>query len=452
MAEQKYSVLEKLGAGGMAEVWKGKASSLRGFEKLVAIKRILPGLAKDKQFTSMFLDEAKLALHLNHANIVQTFDIGVSARTYFIVMEWVDGMNLKEVLDNATASSRRIVVREAIYVVIEICKGLAHAHRRADADGNPLNIVHRDISPPNVLLSREGEVKIVDFGLAKAATQVNKTDPGMVKGKFSYLSPEAAFGKTVDYRADIFSAGLILYEMLAGKRAFQGENDLETVKQVRACKIPDARLDNDEVDDRLQEILAKSLAPDPDDRYLSALDMAHDLTLYLFARQLPVTSDDIAQMTAEALGMAAQRRAKPNLSSVFSPETANLESIGEELQKLTSIEDLERAEFQPMSLRGETAGVDAIDPRGWMSELLTEPTDPQEDPVKEKRKRLSQNRVKVTLSRAIVRRADQLGVDPTDPKRSRSAILADALERGLQQLEAEHRARTSAENGEHASP
>ena len=222
MAQQRYSIVSKLDAGGMAEVWKGKATSLRGFEKLVAIKRVLPDLAKKDTFINMFLDEARLSLHLNHANVVQTFDIGTSDGAYFIVMEWVDGVNLKGVIESVKLSGDRIPLEQAVFISVEVCKGLYHAHRRHTPDGQPLNIVHRDISPPNLLISREGEVKLVDFGLAKAATQALVTDQGMIKGKFSYLSPEAAWGKPVDERADIFAVGALLWEMLAGRRLFEG--------------------------------------------------------------------------------------------------------------------------------------------------------------------------------------------------------------------------------------
>ena len=222
MADQRYTIVQKIDSGGMAEVWKGKASSLRGFEKLVAIKRVLPSLSRNKKFISMFLDEARLSLYLNHANVVQTFDIGMAENAYFIVMEWVDGTNLKGLMSVASELGFRIPPEQAVFITIEVCKGLSHAHNRKDPKGRPLAIVHRDVSPPNVLLSREGEVKLVDFGLAKAASQITSTDPGIVKGKFSYLSPEAAHGQTVDGRADVFSAGIVLWEMLAGRKPFDG--------------------------------------------------------------------------------------------------------------------------------------------------------------------------------------------------------------------------------------
>lgn len=294
MAQQKYSIIHKLDAGGMAEVWKGKATSLRGFEKLVAIKRVLPNLAKKETFIRMFLDEARLSLHLNHANVVQTFDIGASEEAYFIVMEWVDGVNLKGVLENLKLNGERIPLEQSIFIITEICKGLYHAHRRCTPDNQPLNIVHRDVSPPNLLISREGEVKLVDFGLAKAATQALTTEQGMVKGKFSYLSPEAAWGKPVDERADIFAVGALLWEMLAGRKLFEGKTNRETLLMIREAKIPSIDPYNPYVDEILMRIIYKALAKDPDDRYSNARDLGQDLSNYLFQNRLMVTNYDIA--------------------------------------------------------------------------------------------------------------------------------------------------------------
>src|SRR3954451_18131191 len=221
MADNRYRITERVAAGGMAEVFRGVAESLQGFKKNIAIKRILPSLTKNKKFVAMFLDEARLSLSLQHANIVQVFDIGHADDTYFIVMEYVDGVDLKALIEWRRRINRRIPVANVLYIITEICKGISYAHEFLSPDtGKPLGIVHRDISPPNVLLSKQGEIKVVDFGLAKATSQVEGTDPGVVKGKMSYLSPEAARGEEVDSRADIFSVGILLYEMLTGKRLF----------------------------------------------------------------------------------------------------------------------------------------------------------------------------------------------------------------------------------------
>src|SRR5262249_25066947 len=239
MAEkQRYRITERLDAGGMAEVFRGVAESIQGFRKNVAIKRILPNLTKNKRFIAMFLDEARLSLHLQHANVVHVFDIGVADGTYFIVMEYVDGANLKTVGESLKRQGRRMPVSHTLYIMMEVCKGLGDAHGLADENGRPLGIVHRDISPPNILISKMGEVKLVDFGLAKAASQVEDTEPGVVKGKFSYLSPEAASGRDVDHRADIFAVGILLYELLTGKRLFFGETGYQTVELGRQGRRP----------------------------------------------------------------------------------------------------------------------------------------------------------------------------------------------------------------------
>ena len=226
MPESRYRITERIAAGGMAEVFKGVAESLQGFRKNVAIKRILPNLTKNQKFVTMFLDEARLSLFLQHANIVQVFDIGRADDTYFIVMEFVDGVDLKAILEWRRRIRKRLTVGQTLYMIMEVCKGLAYAHDLLNPEtGRPLGIVHRDISPANVLISRNGEIKLADFGLAKAASQVEATDPGVVKGKMSYLSPEAARGENVDHRADIFAVGILLYEALTSKRLFYGESD-----------------------------------------------------------------------------------------------------------------------------------------------------------------------------------------------------------------------------------
>lgn len=366
MAQQKYSIISKLDAGGMAEVWKGKATSLRGFEKLVAIKRVLPDLAKKDNFINMFLDEARLSLHLNHANVVQTFDIGTSDGAYFIVMEWVDGMNLKGILESIKLNGDRIPLEQAVFIGVEVCKGLYHAHRRHTPDGQPLNIVHRDISPPNLLISREGEVKVVDFGLAKAATQALPTDQGMIKGKFSYLSPEAAWGKPVDERADIFAVGALLWEMLAGRRLFEGASNRDTVLMIREAQVPSLEAFNPYVDQELMNIIWRSLAREPDDRYSTTKQLGQDLNAYLFKQQLTVSNFDIAELVEATISdREKDKRLEPEWLD-------DLGQVEEQLIQFTSLEDLQRMSFRSVSEESNIRNVNLLqgeDPRGWAQEL-----------------------------------------------------------------------------------
>ena len=282
MSENRYSIIEQIDVGGMAEVWRGRAESLQGFQKQVAIKRVLPHLAANTQFLDMFLDEARVSLHLNHANIVQTFDVVQAKDSYFIVMEWIDGLNLRKILELLNRSQERLSIPETVYIAAEACKGLSHAHDLVDTDGKPLNIVHRDVSPPNILISKEGETKIVDFGLAKAASQLASTDPGVVKGKFSYISPEAAYGNPVDRRTDVFSMGTVLWEMITGTKLFKGDNDLETIKLVRRCEVPPINSVDRRVDEQLASIVMRALEKDPNQRFQSCEDMSQALVRYHF--------------------------------------------------------------------------------------------------------------------------------------------------------------------------
>lgn len=301
MSRPRYEIVERIDVGGMAEVFRGKAVSLDGYEKQVAIKRVLPQLAADAKFVNMFLDEARVSLALSHANIVSVFDVSRAGETYFIVMEYVDGANLKTLMELARASQRPFPIAVAVRIGIEVCKALAYAHERKDSDGSLLRIVHRDVSPPNILISREGEVKITDFGLAKAASQMESTDPGFVKGKYGYLSPESADGQEVDGRSDIFSLGVILWELLAGRRLFQGDNDLETLQRVKQARIPGLAPLCADLHPELEAIVRRALAGDRDRRYATARDFGTDLNRFLFATGLSVDSYDVAQYLDFAL-------------------------------------------------------------------------------------------------------------------------------------------------------
>lgn len=316
----------------MAEVFRGVAESIQGFKKNVAIKRILPSLTKNEKFVAMFLDEAKLSLYLQHANIVQVFDIGVSDASYFLVMEYVDGCNLKAMIDRYKQKNKRFELAHAMYIVMECCKALNYAHHLENPESHDqLNIVHRDISPPNILLSKMGEIKLVDFGLAKANSQIESTDPGVVKGKFSYLSPEAASGLDVDHRADLFAMGIILWEMFTGRRLFYGDTDYQTVELVRQARIPSIAAINPEVEPELEQIVRKSLARDPDDRYASAADMGDALAQFLFSRRMKVTARDIAALVRDTqLERMRKRSAEPKQSLIDA-------LIQDEVAKVTSL-------------------------------------------------------------------------------------------------------------------
>ncbi|MBA2665130.1 MAG: serine/threonine protein kinase [Bradymonadaceae bacterium] len=333
MAQPRYQVIERIDAGGMAEVFKANSTSLQGFQKLVAIKRILPNLTQNQRFVRMFLDEAKVSLHLNHTNTVHVFDLGIADGTYFIVMEFVDGTNLKNIVEHLNQQQRALPVEQAVFVAIEVCKGLTHAHDKLDQAGRHLGIVHRDISPPNVLISRSGEVKITDFGLAKAKSQVEITDPGVVKGKFGYLSPEAALGEEVDERTDIFAVGILLWEMLAGRRLFLGETDFETLQQVRSATVPSLSTLRKDVPPELERVLAMALERDSAKRFQTSKSFAQALAKFMYSYGRVVTSYDIAHHVLEYMDKRGNRERTERDAAVDA-------AVQQELNRIVSLEQI----------------------------------------------------------------------------------------------------------------
>ena len=294
----KYYLIEKLAVGGMAEIYKAKTFGVDGFEKLLAIKRILPHCAADKDFITMLIDEAKLSVLLSHANIVQVYDLGKIGDDYFISMEYIHGVNLRDIVYRCRESQRPVSAEIAVYIISEVSKGLDYAHRKSDLSGQPLNIVHRDISPQNILISYEGEVKIVDFGIAKAAMNISHTMAGILKGKIAYMSPEQALGKAIDYRTDIFSTGILLYEMLTNTRLFTGESQFEVLKKIRTSRIDAASLPAS-IPEALREVVAKVLAYRPEDRYQTAADLQIELTKYLYSTYLDFSPRKLAAFVKE---------------------------------------------------------------------------------------------------------------------------------------------------------
>ena len=363
----RYTITERLDQGGMAEVFRGVAESIQGFKKSVAIKRILPNLTKNPKFVSMFLDEAKLSLYLQHANIVQVFDISKTPdAAYFLVMEYVDGCNLKSLIERQKQRGKRIEIAHAIYVMIECCKGLNYAHNLENPETmEPLGIVHRDISPPNILLSKNGEIKLVDFGLAKANSQIESTDPGVVKGKFSYLSPEAASGLEVDNRADVFAVGIILWELFTGRRLFYGDTDYQTVELVRQARVPSIAALNPEIEPELEAVVRKALARDPDERYQSAADIGDALAQYLFSRRMKVTARDIANLVRDTqIELMRKRSSEPKESLIDA-------LIQDEVAKLTSLVGDEAEADGPKLAEGSVSldPKEFIDTSSWASDL-----------------------------------------------------------------------------------
>ena len=276
----KYILLERISVGGMAEVFKAKSFGVKGFAKIIAIKKILPQLAEDGQFVEMFVNEAKTSVQLSHANICQTFDLGREGNDHFIAMEYISGRDLLSLHNYFRRTRVRMPVHLVVYIATKMCEGLDYAHRRRGPDGEPLGIVHRDVSPQNVIVSYDGGVKIIDFGIAKArARKTQETQAGVLKGKFGYMSPEQIEGAhEIDHRSDIFAIGTVVHELLTGKRLFLGDSDFATLEMVRGAEVAAPSESNPEVPAELDAILFRALTRSPDDRYAWASDMADDLT------------------------------------------------------------------------------------------------------------------------------------------------------------------------------
>ena len=290
----RYQLLQKIGAGGMAEVFKARMSGEQGFEKIVAIKRIVPHMATNAEFVTMFIDEAKLAAQLNHNNITHIYDLGKVDAWHYIAMEYVEGKDLRTLLKVAKERGFPLPAELALFIAAKIANALDYAHRRPAADGSELNLVHRDVSPQNILISDEGDIKLCDFGIAKAASKVSTTISGALKGKLQYMSPEQAWGKRLDRRSDIFSLGSVLYEMLVGVPLFEGDTDMSVLESVREGDVlmPSAR--GADVPKRVDQIVLKALAKNPQERYQNASEFEKDLHAVLYTYQPSPGPADLA--------------------------------------------------------------------------------------------------------------------------------------------------------------
>jgi len=290
----KYYLLDRINVGGMAEVFKAKTEGVEGFERLVAVKRILPSIAEDEEFIRMFIDEAKIAVQLTHQNIAQIIDLGKVGDSYFIAMEYVHGRDLRATFDRAKKKGEILPLPMSCFILMKVCEGLDYAHNKKDASGAPLNLVHRDVSPQNILISFDGEVKIIDFGIAKAANKAAKTQAGILKGKFGYMSPEQVRGLPLDRRSDVFSCGIILYELITGERLFIGESDFSTLEKVRNVEIMPPTTYNRNIPEELERIVLKALAKEKEDRYQTAMDLHDDLQSFMYTIESFFSQKDLA--------------------------------------------------------------------------------------------------------------------------------------------------------------
>ena len=315
----RYILGSKIASGGMAEIHLGKQISKDGFERICAVKRILPHLSSNRDFIEMFRDEAHICKKLQHTNIVRIEGFEDIDGSFAIIMEFIDGSDLRSILSACERSKTRLSVPMALFVAAEAARGLHYAHvKRDELSQALLGIVHRDISPQNILVSYEGEVKVTDFGIAKAKNKSTETQTGTVKGKYSYMSPEQITAQKIDRRSDIFSLGIVLWEMLAMRKLFQAGNDVTTIGRVRSCKITMSLVkENKHVTPELEKLVLKCLAKDPKERYQTADDMEKAIRKFLYANYSDFSAGELGKFLKERLS-SKRKQMRKNLKTMLS--------------------------------------------------------------------------------------------------------------------------------------
>jgi len=335
-----YVLLEKVASGGMGTVFKARKIGVEGFEKIFAMKRIHPHLIEDnKEFIEMFIDEAKLAAQLTHPNVVQIYDLGKKDQYYYIVMEHVFGKDLDTILKRLRSENKAMPFHYLAFIGINLCQALDYAHRKYDSSGKSLGIVHRDVSPKNILISFEGEVKLTDFGVAKAASKIHQTMTGSIKGKIPYMSPQQASGDEIDHRSDIFSLGTVLFEMAVGEKLFSAESEMALLRKVQNAQFVPPSKKNPDIPKDLENIILRVLQLDPQRRYQTAIQLKKDLERFLrdYKESIPAYSD-IAQFMVRLFSDEIEER-----SLIKTLEETK--SVTEKEEKVTAEKILEPAYF-----------------------------------------------------------------------------------------------------------
>jgi TonB family protein len=317
----QYELMEPIATGGMAEVYRARMRGVEGFQKIVAIKRILPHLTDNDEFLSMFVDEAKLAAQLQHPNIIHIYDLGKIDRSYYIAMEFIDGRDLRSILQTLEDKHERLPLGLALFIASRLAAALDYAHRKHDLQGRAMGLVHRDVSPQNVLISYDGDIKLCDFGIVKAASKASHTRSGALKGKLQYMSPEQAWGKDIDKRSDIYSLGLVLYEMLTGRKPFAGDSELSILEQVRSPHLIPPRELDPAIPPEVERVAMKALREDREDRYQTAGELAGDLGNMLQVIRPAPGASELGGFLGELVGRerAASARAVPTPRPAVTP-------------------------------------------------------------------------------------------------------------------------------------
>ena len=332
----KYELLKKVGTGGMAELFLARQPGIEGFEKLIVIKRILPHLTDSRhssQFVQMLLDEARLAAQLSHPNIIQIYDLGRVDDQYFIAMEYINGVDLSQILKREMEHGGYVPVEHVVKIATYVCEALSYAHKRTDDRGKPLRVVHRDVSPHNVLIAFAGGIKLTDFGIAKATSRMLKTRVGTIKGKWAYRSPEQCAGREVDHRSDIFSVGVLIYQMTTRMLPFVGKTEKAFMQSIMNDQPVPPSAHRKGYPAGLEAVLARALARDPDRRYPDALELQVALETFLMEQKVVSNSTLISRYVRERFHdlLEIQSKASPD------GRTATVEGILDALEVSSSI-------------------------------------------------------------------------------------------------------------------
>jgi serine/threonine protein kinase len=413
----RYLLLDKVAAGGMAEVWRGKITGEANFQRIVAIKKILPHVSEDEDFITMFTDEALITASLVHANIGQVYEFSKIGDVFYIAMEYISGKDLKSVWSWSKSRGATMPLELAAFVVAKMCDGLDYAHNRKDHQGNPSGVVHRDISPQNVLLSWDGDVKVIDFGIAKATEKSGKTRPGTLKGKFAYMAPEQIRGLPLDGRSDIFAIGVVLYELVTGQRGFQAESEFSLLEMVRNVEIRPPSLLNQDLPAEMERIIYKSLAKDRDQRYQSGAEMSEDLMRFLLQRGRPPSARDLSAFLKQNFTVDWEKE-KGRLESYREVNPLDFQGGAQQAQQQAAV----RAAVAAAGPASPPLADDAADDDAFASTAVKAPPPPPPSPGGI-RPAAASNPVKVEPREVTAQTSTQLG----GPKKSPLKLIAAAL-------------------------
>ncbi len=439
----KYLLLDKIATGGMAEVYKAKSYGVMGFEKLLVIKKILPHLSRNKDFVSLFINEAKVSVSLNHANIVQVYDLGVVGADYYIAMEYVHGSDLMRTARRAAQTGQPLPMELSCFIVAEMARGLDYAHNLKDPSGQPLEVVHRDISPHNVLLSYEGDAKLTDFGIAQVGKDLASEEGRIAGGKFAYMSPEHLGAAPVDHRSDIYSTGIVLFELTTGTRLYAGMSVEDKKRAILDGTIPRPSAVNAAIPARLEQIIFNALARDPALRYQSALELQDDLIAFLFESGQRVNRVDLGSALKRIFHEEYERDASAgSVVNNFDPE---FDRLAQSQPSGPSIVDEGSVRGSSTASRFTASAVGGLRKRRWTARQRGtrstagdgEPAASQPTPAARRRRRPSETRQ--SHAQGASKPDDVSGVSALTPSLESGGLVGDEAQRLDRLAEGERR-------------